>query len=195
MKGIALIAVLAFWAAQAFAEEGNYLLGPIEDAPIEIDVPEVSQDDRPVGVPDNAIRYLFWLRNVGGDALTYGPFPPRLFGIQAPERRQPFYSEATRALRFMLATGTDANNRGAAYVVDMGLGRDGSKSGQLYHSNEGYDINASLVCAGYAWWDRERAPDSKILSDCEAEARAKKLGIWSEENPIPPWEWRRGVRE
>ena len=32
MKWIALIAVLAFWTAQAFAEEGNYLLGPLEQA-------------------------------------------------------------------------------------------------------------------------------------------------------------------
>ena len=32
MKWIALIAVLAFWTAQVFAEEGNYLLGPLEQA-------------------------------------------------------------------------------------------------------------------------------------------------------------------
>ena len=34
MKWIALIAVLAFWTAQVFAEDGNYLLGPLEPADI-----------------------------------------------------------------------------------------------------------------------------------------------------------------
>ena len=72
---------------------------------------------------------------------------------------------------------------------------EGSAYVQLYHATEGYDINASMVCAGYAWWDRVRAPDSAILMDCEAEARREKKGLWSDPNPIAPWDWRRGVRD
>ena len=192
----------------SIGEEGNYLLGPIEDASIEIDVPEVSQDGRPAGVPDDAVLMTFPLNRVSVGVIfwgqthrsylaLYGAYPPR--PSMKPEDSQPFGLEALSALRYMLASGTDLDGKAAAYVVKKGwVTTDGGGHGrfvQLYHATEGYDINASLVCAGLAWWDRERAPDSKILSDCEAEARAKKLGIWSEENPIPPWEWREGVRE
>ena len=37
----------------------SYFLGPIDDAPIEIAVPEVSQDGRSAGVPDGAPIRVF----------------------------------------------------------------------------------------------------------------------------------------
>ena len=36
------------------------------------------------------------------------------------------------------------------YLVEVDEDRYGRLVSQLFHSTEGYDINASMVCAGYA---------------------------------------------
>ena len=38
----------------------------------------------------------------------------------------------------------------SVYLVEVDEDRYGRLVGQLYHSKDGYDINASMVCAGYA---------------------------------------------
>jgi micrococcal nuclease len=30
------------------------------------------------------------------------------------------------------------------------------------------------------------------LARLEAQAKAEKIGLWSQPNPIPPWNWRKG---
>ena len=210
MKSKLLIAIAVLLASSIIsAEQGNYILGPIDDAPIEIAVPEVSEDGRPAGVPDGAAMSMFDLSYVGPDIISLGIKQEylALYGVDAPEPSfrsedsQPLGWEAVSALRYMLASGTDWDGKAVAYVVRKGWAkREGWRAGagryvQLYHATEGYDINASLVCAGYAWWDRVRAPDSAILMDCEAEARREKKGLWSDPNPIAPWDWRKGVRD
>ena len=65
----------------------------------------------------------------------------RLHGIDTPERDQPYGSEATAALENMVET--------SVYIVEVDTDRYGRMVGQLYHSTEGYDINASMVCAGF----------------------------------------------
>ena len=36
------------------------------------------------------------------------------------------------------------------------------------------------------------APADRELARLESEARAARLGLWSQPNPVPPWEWRKG---
>jgi hypothetical protein len=43
-----------------------------------------------------------------------------------------------------------------------------------------------------AWWFREYAPNDRELERLEAEAREAKRGLWSQPNPIPPWDWHAG---
>jgi endonuclease YncB( thermonuclease family) len=61
----------------------------------------------------------------------------------------------------------------------------------LSHSKEGYNINASLVRAGFAWWYERYAPDNQLLEKCQKEAREAPKGLWEDDDPMPPWEWRR----
>lgn len=35
---------------------------------------------------------------------------------------------------------------------------------------------------------------SNIFYDAEKEARAKKLGLWKQANPTPPWEFRKMLK-
>ena len=81
-----------------------------------------------------------------------------------PRERSPYGSEATAALENMVET--------SVYIVVVDTDRYGRTIGQLYHSKEGYDINASMVCAGHAWWYKRYAPDSELLRDCQEEAHA-----------------------
>jgi endonuclease YncB( thermonuclease family) len=52
-----------------------------------------------------------------------------------------------------------------------------------------------LVQEGWAWWYRKYAPNNKELAAAETAARKAKRGLWTDPNPIPPWEWRQSERE
>ena len=58
---------------------------------------------------------------------------------------------------------------------------------------DGRDINREMVREGHAWAYRDYLQDRTILED-ENHAKSAELGLWSLNNPIPPWEWRRGER-
>ena len=139
--------------------------------------------DRPEGVPEGA-RWEKVDRIVDGDTIVLmDRTRVRLHGIDAPEKNQPYGSESTAALQKMVMQGV--------YLLEVDVDRYGRVVGQLYHSIDGYDINASMVCAGYAWWYERYAPDSQMLNDCQIEARQAPHGLWEDKDPMPPWEWRR----
>ena len=75
-----------------------------------------------------------------------------------PEKNQPYGSESTAALVY--------RRMQSVYLLEVDVDRYGRVVGKLYHSEEGYDINASLVCEGFAWWYERYAPKSKTLKDC-----------------------------
>ena len=92
----------------------------------------------------------------------------RLHGIDAPERDQHQGPTATAALASMVA--------GSVYLVEVDEDRFGRLVGQLYHSKEGYDINASMVSAGYAWWYERYAPDSQMLETVRSKHSRRRRG-------------------
>ena len=58
------------------------------------------------------------------------------------------------------------------------------------------DAGHAQITVGLAWWYRkyanEQSPqDRGAYEFSEREARAKRVGLWSELDPVPPWEWRR----
>jgi endonuclease YncB( thermonuclease family) len=108
----------------------------------------------------------------------------RLHGVDAPETGQDFATrskQATSELAFgktvtVRPVSTDRYGRTVAEVV----------------LPDGRSLNRELVRNGYAWWFREYAPNDRELERLEAEAREAKRGLWSQPNPIPPWDWREG---
>ncbi len=140
-------------------------------------------NDRPDGVPKEA-KWVKVDRVVDGDTIVLmDRTRVRLHGIDAPEREQPYGHMATAALEYMVER--------SVYFVETGTDRYGRMVATLYHSKDGYDINASLVCAGYAWWYERYAQDDKLLENCQKEAREAPKGLWTEDDAIAPWEWRR----
>ena len=143
----------------------------------------VHADERPSGVPSEA-RWVEVDRVTDGDTIALmDRTRVRLHGIDAPERDQPYGPIATAALESMVAR--------SVYLVEVDEDRYGRLVGQQYHSKDGYDINASMVCAGYAWWYERYAPDSQVLNDCQIEAHQAPKGLWEDENLMPPRNWRR----
>lgn len=48
-----------------------------------------------------------------------------------------------------------------------------------------------MVQAGYAWHYKAYSKDKRFAL-AEQQARQKKTGLWSDKNPIAPWDYRRG---
>ena len=54
---------------------------------------------------------------------------------------------------------------------------------------DGKSFNQEIVRSGYAWWFRRYSND-EVLKQLEEEARTAKRGLWADEAPLPPWEFR-----
>ena len=105
----------------------------------------------------------------------------RLTEIDAPERDQPYGCNSTEYLKSLLKEG----------MVDVdisGTDKYGRKLGRLYW--RGKDINRELVSAGYAWVYDQYVTDNSFYEN-QSKARNSKKGLWEEQNPLEPWNWRK----
>lgn len=109
----------------------------------------------------------------------------RLFGIDAPEKGQPFADTARSHLRQLLSNQTVG-------VVRQDTDQFGRTVGSVYLGDR--HINLELVLGGYAWWFRRYAPHDRLLQEAEQQARGKGIGLWALPDPVAPWQWRRQFR-
>lgn len=103
----------------------------------------------------------------------------RLFGIDAPEKKQDYGQKSKQFLASLVA--------GQVVEVEP-KGKDRYKRTLGIIHYKGQDINAQMVLNGYAW---AYVKYSRIYVDQEKTARENKLGLWQSSNPTPPWEWRK----
>lgn len=108
----------------------------------------------------------------------------RLHGIDCPERGQDFSKAARQFLAEMIF-------EKEVTVKEMDTDRYGRTIGIVII--DGKNINEELLKAGLAW-HYKRYDLNSIWAKFEEQARYEKKGIWSQPNPIPPWDWRKGVR-
>lgn len=130
------------------------------------------------------------IRVYNGDTLTAEAqgekIRIRLFGIDAPESGQDGDVAATRFLRHLVlehpveikVKETDRLNQIFAVVI-----REGKES----------SVNAAMVANGYAWVNPAqcKTDECRKWKAIESQAREFRLGIWSEYNLVPPWEFRK----
>ena len=62
--------------------------------------------------------------------------------------------------------------------------------------SDGVDTCLEQVKTGFAWhykkYQHEQSlEDRRLYANAETQARNERLGLWRENNPKPPWEWRR----
>lgn len=59
---------------------------------------------------------------------------------------------------------------------------------------DGDNLKQQLVKVGMCWWYCKYAPRNAVLEELETDAGEKRMGLWAEAQPIPPWEWRKAKR-
>jgi len=121
-----------------------------------------------------------------GDSVTvlrHGrPVRVRLYGVDAPELGQDYGPRAQKLAAALADQET---------VIVRVRDRDRySRVVGLVEFADGRVLNREMLKAGLAWWYRKYAPGLDEFKDLEKKAREAKLGLWREENPMPPWEWR-----
>ncbi|MCM2316462.1 MAG: thermonuclease family protein [Thermoanaerobaculia bacterium] len=122
----------------------------------------------------------------------------RLAGIDAPERGQPFSRNAKESLS-AIALGKIADvewstrDRYGRVVGKVMLPDPECPTRDCPNT---FDAGVGQLTRGSAWWYRryagEQSPaERRAYEIAEHEARSRRLGVWSEPAPIPPWDWRR----
>ena len=105
----------------------------------------------------------------------------RLAEIDAPEKKQAFGQKSKKALSDMV------------YLRDVRLSLKGQDRYQrtlaiVYYQDK--NINLEMVKQGMAWAYKQYSHDPVYLQ-AQENAQAKRIGLWTDNNPIEPSQWRR----
>lgn len=128
-----------------------------------------------------------------GDTLTvrtgtFGNFKKekvRLYGIDAPEMNQRYGSESKEWLM--------ARVMGQPVTVEKeNEDQYGRLVGRVYE--KGKYINAEAVQAGMAWYYKQYSKGADDLFRAEQNAKRLRAGLWKQERPQAPWEYRKKHR-
>jgi endonuclease YncB( thermonuclease family) len=119
----------------------------------------------------------------------------RLRSIDAPQKGQAYGEESRKHLASLLS-GKEVK------VETKGKDGYGNVIGTLWvepkdcsSCKKSLEVNLAQVRSGMAWWYREHAKSqsSSARGDYESaenKARERKLGLWVDAEPEPPWDWR-----
>lgn len=121
----------------------------------------------------------------------------RLYGIDAPETEksskktglvskpgQPYGEQAFRTLEGLI-------HHKKVTVEVMDKDRYNRLVAVVWLAEK--NINQEMVAEGYAWAYKQYldTPSVSEFTRLEEQARRKRLGLWRQNNPQPPWEFRR----
>lgn len=120
----------------------------------------------------------------------------RISGIDAPEKAQPFGNRSKQNMERM-AKGKEAladcpkTDRYGRKVCKVWV-----QPADCPTCGKTLDVGLAQVTAGLAWWYRayakEQSPDDRGRYESEEnESRLLKRGLWVDNDPVPPWDWRR----
>lgn len=112
-----------------------------------------------------------------------GEFKLRLTDIDAPERNQAFGKKSRRALN-KLCMGRDIS----VTAQLTGMDKYQRYLGRLQCNN--IDASLYLTQQGLAWHNIKYSSNTMIF-EAQEQAKMKKIGLWQQKNPIPPWIWRK----
>jgi len=110
----------------------------------------------------------------------------RLEGIDCPEKGQAF------------------GNKAKSFTSDLVFGKEVSVNITSYdrfkraiavvYMSGNKVLNEELLKAGMAWHFKKYNQDA-VWARLETKARKSKIGLWSDPNPVPPWEFRKSRRK
>ena len=110
----------------------------------------------------------------------------RLYGIDTPEKAQAFGNVAKKYTSKLVYGKT-------VDVTTYDTDRYGRTVGVVIA--DGVNVNQSLIGAGLAWQYRKycKASFCEDWLGLEKKAHQSKNGLWTDNNPVPPWEYRKGA--
>ncbi len=121
---------------------------------------------------------------------TNGLARVRLAWLDAPEQAQPYGMEAT--------TWAKAALLGKRVVLTV---QETDPYGRLVSQlnvasvDQMWDVGATLARMGLAWLDPRFSEGREGLREDQVLAKGEGIGLWSQPNPLPPWDWRRNRPE
>lgn len=131
-------------------------------------------------------------KNHDGDTITLrtddrGIINVRLSGADTPETGQAYWRAARDALHRLIADKP---------VTVRCYKQDWRKREVCHASVDGADPALELVKQGLVWYafmfSGELTPAMQVAyQEAEAQARQRRVGIWRESEPMPPWECRK----
>jgi len=141
------------------------------------------------------------LRVVDGDTLLMQASDNlrqsvRIGWIDAPEAAQPYGRESRDTLARLVSGGTV---RAECPKLDHRTSivcKVWARPTDCASCERTIDVGLAQISGGMAWWHRryaleQSAEDRKRYEAEEQVARQNRRGLWADENPTPPWEWRR----
>ncbi len=102
-----------------------------------------------------------------------------LYGIDSPDSGQHFAIEARQLLAGLVLDKQ-------VTLVMHGKDNQGNRIAEV-QADGMPDPNYELVRLGFAWTTEQ----DEELESLKQHARTQGLGLWIDENPMPPWMWRR----
>jgi len=115
----------------------------------------------------------------------------RLAGIDSPEKGQPFGDYCKKSLSDLAydRTVTIESNKRDHY---------GRVIGKVLV--DGQDVNLEQVRRGCGWhykkYQNEQPLEDRLsYNAAQDSARAAKVGLWADKDPVPPWDWRKAARK
>ncbi|ASK32539.1 nuclease [Chryseobacterium sp. T16E-39] len=109
----------------------------------------------------------------------------RLAEVDCPEKGQPFGKNAKQFT-------SDLVYGKSIQFEKTDTDRYGRIIAKVYFDNGKY-LSEEIIKGGFGWWYYQYS-DNENLGVLESKARAMKLGLWSENETVSPWEWRKAKR-
>lgn len=128
------------------------------------------------------------IRIIDGDTMEVlyqnNPIKIRLEHIDCPEKRgsQPFGNNAKIALSALCF--------GQQVTVYGGKHDRYKRLLAVIVNDKKENVNQEMIKQGMAWHYKKFSRDP-IYAQLEITARNKKIGLWQDANPTPPWDWRK----
>lgn len=106
----------------------------------------------------------------------------RIYGIDAPERKQAFGTKSKEYLSKLIfgkkvGVKVDSKDRYGRLIVWV-------------FTPEGKDVSAEMLKAGMAW-HYKKYDDSELYETLENEAKNNHSGLWIDNEPVAPWDFRK----
>ena len=126
-------------------------------------------------------------RVVDGDTLHLDDGTKvQIWGIDAPEKGQPYAEKATAYL--------DKTIKGRKLKLKVRqTDQHGRKIAEVAAGET--DLALFMVRTGMAWHDDYNAPDATKLAEAMKKARKAKKGLWADKAPVKPYLFRKGEQQ